>query len=57
MDRAGHVARGVEQGVLVALDDPDLGIVQVLLDPVGRDESVGVRVAALFDRSSHDEIS
>ena len=43
-DRAGDVAHVVEQHVLVALDDPDLGVLQVFLDPVGRDQDLGVSV-------------
>ena len=44
LDGAGDVAHVVEQDVLVALDDPDLGVVEVLLDPVGRDEDFGVSI-------------
>ena len=44
LDGAGDVAHVVEQDVLVALDDPDLRVVAVLLDPVGRDEDLGVHV-------------
>ncbi len=44
LDGAGDVALEVEGRVLVALDDPDLRVVQVLLDPVGADEHFGVGV-------------
>jgi len=44
LDGPRDVAHVVEEDVLVALDDPDLGIVPVLLDPVGRDEDFGVDV-------------
>jgi hypothetical protein len=38
------VGLGVQRGVLVHLDDPDVLVGQVLLDPVGLDEHV-LRVA------------
>jgi hypothetical protein len=39
-DRAGNVRLGMERGVLVDLDDADLRIVEVVLDPLRVDEHV-----------------
>jgi hypothetical protein len=57
-DRAGHVARRVEQGVFVGFDQADLGVLQMLLDPVGGDEGFGMRVTALVNggRGSHGSL-
>ena len=45
VDGAGDVAGAVEQEVLVGLDDADvLGVTEVLGDPVGGDEDIGVGV-------------
>ena len=56
--RAGDVPGGVEQRVFVRLDDANLRIGQVLGDPVGRDEHVGIGVVAIEDlRHIHKSIS
>ena len=41
---AGDMPQVVEQQVLVALHDADLRVLQVILDPVGRDQDFGVGV-------------
>jgi hypothetical protein len=46
LDRTRDVPHLVEENILVALDDPDLGIVEMLLDPVGRDEDLGCAYAS-----------
>src|SRR5581483_5712271 len=44
LDRPGDVAGVVEQHVLVGLDDHDVGVVEVVGQPAGRDELLGVGV-------------
>src|SRR5690606_12695354 len=39
----------VEQDVLVRLDDPDRRVVEVLLDPFGRHQHVGIGIAPRCD--------
>ena len=51
--RARDVAGRVEERVLVGFDQPDVAIVEVLLDPVGRHQRIGVLVTALLDGSGH----
>ena len=41
---SGDMPQVVEQQVFVALDDADLGVLQVILDPVGRDQGFGMGV-------------
>ena len=47
--RSGNVARLIEQDVLVRLDNTDIGIVQVVGHPLGRDEDFGMGVPARLD--------
>jgi hypothetical protein len=48
--RAGDVAGVVEEDVLVGLEQLHLGIIEMRLDPRGRDEDLWMRVPALLDR-------
>ena len=61
-DGAGNVAQVVEQEILVALDDADLGVLQVVCDPVGRDEDFRMSVrfshgVDSVDKSGWDQAS
>ena len=53
-DRSRDVGVGVARRVLVDLDDADVLVVQVLLQPVGLDEHV-LGVIGHGDRPSNDE--
>ena len=48
-DGAGDVAGVVGLRVHVDLDEPDAGLAQVLLDPVGVDEDFGMCVVAIMN--------
>ena len=50
LDRARNVPGVVEQQILIRLDQPYLGIIQMLRHPVGGDQHLGMGVSALFDR-------
>ena len=63
-DGAGDVGQVVEQDVFVALDDADLGILQVVLDPIGRDQDFRMSVrfshgvdSVVIDRIGDCEVS
>jgi hypothetical protein len=49
--RARHVTGSIEQRVLVRLDDADLGVVEMIGDPVGRDQDVGMNVSTIGNRA------
>ena len=44
MDGAGNVTGGVEEGVFIRLDHPDLIVLEVLFNPVGADEHLGMGI-------------
>ena len=44
LDGARDVAHVVQEDVFIALDDPYLGVVGMLLDPVSGDEGFGVNI-------------
>ena len=47
--RAGNVARIVKQDILVALDDSDVRIVEMLGEPISAHENFGVDIALATD--------
>ena len=61
LDRARYVAGVVEEHVLIRLDDDDVGVVEMLCQPVGGDQFLGMGVilelGGVVERCGHDSSS